>query len=157
MNNFFISKHFTFYELTKTSNAKLIDINRLEGLKVKDKLELVCLKLLEPLRGIFHYPVIIHSGFRCKAVNDLVRGNPNSQHLRGEAVDFHIKGFDDDDGYEKVLKWCKSNIEYGQLIDESRTMANVTVRWIHLSLPDIKHYKQALRYNKGRFEELKFK
>lgn len=49
--------------------------------------------LLDPIRERFAVPMIITSGYRCERVNRLVGGVDNSQHMKGEAVDFCFAGF----------------------------------------------------------------
>lgn len=56
---------------------------------------IICLidNVLDPIREAFATPMIITSGYRCKRVNELVGGVDNSQHMKGEAVDFYFEGF----------------------------------------------------------------
>ena len=49
--------------------------------------------LLDRIRERFAVPMIITSGYRCEKVNKLVGGVDNSQHMKGEAVDFWFPGF----------------------------------------------------------------
>ena len=48
--------------------------------------------VLDPLREALGRPMRITSGFRSAEVNRLVDGAAQSQHLRGEAVDFKVDG-----------------------------------------------------------------
>jgi hypothetical protein len=92
-------------------------------------LTVLCSSLLEPVRNQFG-PVIIHSGFRSAAVNEKIGGSKTSQHMRGEAADFHCPGAT----LEHVMKWIvvESGLAYGQVILEGHTAGEPT--WIHLSL-----------------------
>lgn len=45
------------------------------------------------IRSKFATPMIITSGYRCERLNKLVGGAANSQHMKGEAVDFCFAGF----------------------------------------------------------------
>jgi zinc D-Ala-D-Ala carboxypeptidase len=47
---------------------------------------------LQELRDLIGKPVIVVSGFRCKAHNTAVEGAINSQHLVGRAGDVRVKG-----------------------------------------------------------------
>lgn len=49
-------------------------------------------KLLEPLRVCYNLPIQISSGYRNEELNRLVGGVPDSQHLKGEAVDMYTLG-----------------------------------------------------------------
>lgn len=49
--------------------------------------------VLDPIRERFAVPIIVTSGYRCERLNKLVGGVDNSQHMKGEAVDFCFAGF----------------------------------------------------------------
>ena len=38
----------------------------------------------------FQYPITISSGYRCEALNKLIKGSPTSQHVKGQAADISI-------------------------------------------------------------------
>lgn len=54
-------------------------------------LERLCHYILEPVRKRFG-PVRITSGYRCPALNRLVKSRPTSHHVTGQAADFIIVG-----------------------------------------------------------------
>jgi len=120
-----LSAHFTLGEMTRTSsglyNGPTID-------KIK-ALTVLCTTLLEPVRNRFG-PVSIHSGYRGPAVNVAIGGSKSSQHMKGEAADFHCPGAT----LEHVMRWIvvESGLNYGQVILEGHTKGEPT--WIHLSL-----------------------
>lgn len=120
-----LSPHFTLSELTRTSsglyNGPTID-------KIR-ALTVLCSTLLEPVRNRFG-PVSIHSGYRGPEVNAKIGGSKTSQHMRGEAADFHCPGAT----LEHVMRWIvvESGLSYGQVILEGHTKGEPT--WIHLSL-----------------------
>ncbi|MEO5368187.1 MAG: D-Ala-D-Ala carboxypeptidase family metallohydrolase [Magnetococcus sp. WYHC-3] len=45
---------------------------------------------LQPAREGLRYPILVSSGFRCPALNALVKGSPNSQHMLGQAADVFL-------------------------------------------------------------------
>jgi hypothetical protein len=47
---------------------------------------------LQKIREYFNKPVIVTSGFRIKAYNDIIGGAKESQHLYGNAADIQIRG-----------------------------------------------------------------
>ena len=120
-----LSPHFTLAELTRTSSGQPNVPNAAET----KALVALCSSLLEPVRAKFG-PVSIHSGYRSKAVNEAIGGSKTSQHMRGEAADFHCPGAT----LEHVMRWIvvESGLQYGQVILEGHTKGEPT--WIHLSL-----------------------
>ena len=120
-----LSPHFTLAELTRTSSGQ----PNVPSAAETKALVALCSSLLEPIRAKFG-PVSIHSGFRSKAVNEAIGGAKSSQHMRGEAADFHCPGAT----LEHVMRWIvtESGLAYGQVILEGHTAGEPT--WIHLSL-----------------------
>lgn len=90
-------KHFTFEELLRSNVALKNDVLNLpprhEAAKVYCSLLVLVDNLLEPIREKFATPMVITSGYRCERLNKLVGGVDNSQHRKGEAVDFYFEGF----------------------------------------------------------------
>jgi hypothetical protein len=120
-----LSPHFTLSELTRTSSGVANVPNAAET----KALEALCSSLLEPVRAKFG-PVSIHSGYRSKAVNEAIGGSKTSQHMKGEAADFHCPAAK----LEDIMRWIvtESGLAYGQVILEGHTKGEPT--WIHLSL-----------------------
>lgn len=90
-------KHFTFRELMHSNVALENDfVNeppRHEVAKICFNLVVLVDNVLDPIRERFAVPVIVTSGYRCERLNKLVGGVDNSQHMKGEAVDFCFAGF----------------------------------------------------------------
>ena len=63
-----------------------------------------CLMLLEPAR-LEVGPILINSGYRCEAVNRLVGGVSNSQHLIGQAADIRPQ---DPAQFQRLVEFLKS-------------------------------------------------
>lgn len=132
-----LTEHFTLEELTVTSHR---DIDNTPPPETVDKLRATA-RGLEHVRLVLGVPVIVHSGYRCPALNDLVGGSANSQHMRGEAADFTAPKFG------APLAVCRaieaSDIRYDQLIWE--------VTWVHVSFTkDWKPRREVLTWIKGR-------
>lgn len=123
-----LSPHFSFEELVHTDLSEYQKANAFEAESYTAALTALCTTLLEPVRAQFG-PVSIHSGFRGLTVNAAANGRSNSQHLRGEAADFHCPGA----RLEDVMRWLvyDSGLHYGQVILEGRRGPPT---WIHLSL-----------------------
>lgn len=137
MDDFKLSDHFSFFELTTTSNTDLQESNRLEALKYRPTLEALCRRLLDPIRG--DKPLVVNSGFRSWTLNGQTPGSsPTSQHPQGQAADIHRPGQDVDAFFAEVLALLlDKRIPFGQLIDEQAERPYGVVRWVHVSLgPD---------------------
>jgi len=141
-----LSPHFALAELTRTATG-LPNTPTAEHLAA---LTALCSTLLEPVRLRFG-PVSIHSGYRSAAVNAKIGGSPTSQHMRGEAADFHVPGV----ALETVYRWivAESGLRFGQVILEGHTVGEPT--WIHLSLGEPwrvgSSCRQALTFDGSRY------
>ena len=121
-----LSPHFTYGELTRTSQTAYKFVNPMFAKRYINNLILLANYLLEPARAILKTPLIITSGYRCYALNKEIGGSKNSQHLNATAADFIIK--DNNLPLENIFIKLKDSpfLNYGQLILERS--------WIHLSL-----------------------
>jgi len=145
MNDFRLTEHFTFFELTRTDRAGLQELNRSKGLCRMPELKLLAVAVLEPVRTYYGKPVIVHSGFRCPELNTLIGGSANSQHMLGQAADFHVSGVPLEDVFAWL--WHGSSIPFDQLIDEQRGAS----RWIHASIGD---KREILAFKDGTYARL---
>lgn len=90
MLNMFLSPHFTLEELSGSSFGLKHGIDNTPNEIVLNNLKKGAY-VLEYVRSIFHnHPVIVTSGYRCRAINDGVGGSPFSSHLDGLAFDFIV-------------------------------------------------------------------
>jgi len=121
-----LSEHFTLEEMTRSQLAARHGIGntpndmQLENLKTLAKgMELVRTKLDS-------LPIIISSGFRCEALNDLLGSKRTSAHIAGLACDFTCDRYSHVGRVFEVL--AESSIPYQQLIYEYSS-------WIHIAFP----------------------
>lgn len=128
--------NFKISELIHSDIAIKNNINNMPDINSLDNMLNLIFYCLQPIRNKINKPIIISSGFRNSEVNFLVKGKTNSQHLKGQAVDFIIKGMKIEDIINFVKK---SNIEYDQLINEYD-------KWVHISYVKGKNRKQILKY-----------
>jgi hypothetical protein len=129
-----LSPHFTLDELTHTDHREIdnsptqAEINNLQQLA----------NFLEEVKTVLGgKPIMISSGFRCKALNDAVGSKDTSQHRTGFAADFRVPGMTPDEVVRAVIA---SGIDYDQIIREFD-------RWTHISVADNPR-KQALIIDK---------
>lgn len=120
----------------------------LEQHEVEQNLETLVRKVLDPLRMDMGYPIHVNSGYRCPALNTVIEGAKNSQHMKGMAADITLVPD------EKCIWNCKQlnqqafehirdNFVFDQLIIYG--MGNDKGRFIHVSYnPDGNNRNQTL-------------
>lgn len=88
-----LSEHFRLNEFTRSLTAERFKIvNSPDALSIRN-LRYLCLRVLEPIRKEFGYPVHVNSGYRCEKLNKLVNGVRNSFHCSGRAADITAADF----------------------------------------------------------------
>jgi hypothetical protein len=133
-----LSPHFTLDELTHTDHR---EIDNTPNQAEIDNLQRLANFLEEVKTVLGGKPVMISSGFRCKALNDAVGSKDTSQHRVGCAADFRVPGMTPDEVVRAIIA---SGIGYQQIIREFD-------RWTHISVPnqaDETPRKQALIIDK---------
>lgn len=87
-------KYFTYAELLRSQTALEHGFENIPSdYEVYNRLGRLVINLLDPIRERFAVPMIVTSGYRCERLNALVGGESNSQHMKGEAIDFYFQGF----------------------------------------------------------------
>ncbi len=119
-----LTEHWTLEELCYSETAEKLGIDNMPDVEQAVNLRVLAEEVLEPARVLIGRPMTSSSGFRCQKLNGLVGGEPESQHLRGEADDFTCE--DMDGAYQQI---AASNIDFDQLIRESKGGHD----WIHVS------------------------
>ena len=90
-NDIFLSPHFKLSEFEASQKAKEHGIVNVAPPEAVENLRRLCEGCLEPLREALGLPVIVTSGYRCKALNQiLVNHSEKSQHMNGQAADFYV-------------------------------------------------------------------
>lgn len=121
-----LTEHFTLEELTATQVRGLS--NRPDDRAIAN-LTSLAENILEPIRLHFVAPVVIHSGYRSPKVNEAVKGSATSQHLRGNAADFHVIGID----FFTVARYIAASLDFDQLILEYCHPSGHGSGWVHCS------------------------
>ena len=90
-DNTVLTPHFKLREFTESATAMKQGIDNRPTPEVVENLRRLCTHTLEPLREKLGLPIVITSGFRTKALNEIiVHASRKSQHMSGQAADFHV-------------------------------------------------------------------
>ena len=127
-------KYFSIDEMLRSATAKKLGIDNIPGDKERIQLERLINEILDPIRIEYGGPIMVTSGFRCKRLNDIVKGSKNSQHMKGEAADLVPVDGDTRRLFDVIRRMMKEGkIKTGQLIWEYGTWTKP--KWVHISLP----------------------
>lgn len=130
-----ITNNFKLSELTFSKTAQDKGIINEPNKDQIENLRKLTVRLLQPLRSIHNEPFIINSGFRSEELNKAVKGAKNSQHMKGQAVDIHVK-----EPRRLLRELLKSRLPFDQAI--------LYDTFLHLSYNSANNRKQVL-YAKG--------
>lgn len=137
-----LTPNFTIEELAYTGHVEYAKQNLAFAWEHWSELQRVA-TMLQHVRDHYGKPIFVHSGIRCPELNAHIGGSVTSQHMLGEAVDFHVQGVD----LREVFDWIRleSGLKYGQVILEGDPPS-----WIHLSLVgSLAKTQQALTWKPG--------
>jgi hypothetical protein len=142
-----LSENFSLPELLKSQTAlrKGIDNKPANG-DIITNLQILCEKVLQPVRNHFAKPVVINSGYRCPKLNKAVGSSSKSQHTKGEAADIEIPGVSN----KELAEYIEENLPFDQLILEFYNGVDPSSGWVHVSyVGDADNRKQTLTINKN--------
>ena len=126
-----IGVNFTLKDFVKSDTARAAGISNYPTESEIENLKALAINVIDPL--IANMPGIrgikINSGYRSPALNSYMSGSRSdvakrSQHSRGQAVDFVPIGVTT----KAAAEWIRDNLQFDQLIHESRN-----TRWVHVS------------------------
>jgi len=100
-----LSTNFTFGEMVRSETAERSDdLTRQQMTPPGEALAALlrlCQSTLQPIRDVVQCPIAISSGYRCLALNRLLRSDDDSAHLKGEAADVSLLP---GDGIQEVIR-----------------------------------------------------
>ncbi len=120
------TEHFALEELVKSEQAAINGIQNIPSIGVLRNLCSLLIEVLEPARVKLGAPIIVTSGYRNVALNTIVGGGKNSQHIRGQAADLVCKKLADKRQLFEILK----TMDIDQLLWETNSKGT---QWIHVS------------------------
>lgn len=130
-----ISKHISLKEATFSATATRLGIDNIPTYEHLACMKLVAEKCFEPLREWYGKPIRINSFYRGLKLNKAVKGSLSSQHCKGEAIDMDAGSIDEN---KKLFDWCKSNLDFDQLINE------YNFSWVHISYTEKKENRKQI-------------
>jgi hypothetical protein len=122
-----LSPHFDLAEMVWSDFAIRHALDNTPTPEAIIHLRILCVTTLELVRSIWGLPVTVTSGFRSPLVNTGIGGSKTSQHLTGNAADFHIHGVGNLDVIRGIVH-STTFIPFDQLIYEGGEGG-----WIHIS------------------------
>ena len=126
-----ISPHFTLEELSRSGTAVKLGINNLPPDGLLPNLRRLCTEL-EKVRALTTKPLILHSAYRCPALNAAVGGSPNSYHMKALAADFDPPPGMTHDALQKAIA-AKGDIVFDLILEEQ---AKDGALWLHFQVPE---------------------
>jgi len=136
-----LSKNFSLIELTKSQTAERKGIPNDPSADHISNLELLCERVLQPVRDHFNHVVSISSGYRSSELCIAIGSSLESQHAKGQAADFEIFGTPNNE----VSDWIKENLMFDQLILEYWEPGQPNSGWVHVS------YKKEINSNRKEY------
>ncbi len=143
-------KYFTIKELCYSETAQRLGIKNEPTQEVKNHLEELIVKILDPLREAWGSGLKVNSGYRSPELNKAIKGSNTSAHSVGYAADLipingqiaKFKSF--------VQNWLKkSGVVWDQYINEYSGNA----QWVHIGLKNRngQQRKQFMMYKNGKY------
>ena len=133
LREFKLAPNFSLWEMVRSATATAKKIFNLPDEAGIERLRLVAVNILQPVRNFFGRSVRVNSGYRSPALNAAVgsKASKTSQHMKCEAVDFEIMGVDN----YVLAQWIAKNLEYDQLILEfyGNDKSDPNDGWVHCS------------------------
>ena len=123
-----MKNYFTIQELTASETAKRYGIDNTPTPEVKQHLQELTERLLNPIREAWGGPIKVNSGYRCYRLNNFLGGSKTSAHLTGYAADL----VPSNGQRTKFIKFVqdylrKSRLPFDQCINEYD-------KWCHIGL-----------------------
>lgn len=141
-----LTENISLEECIKSEKAKKLKIDNTPSIEVIENLKILAIKCLQPIRTHFNSKLLISSGYRCKQLNAALKGAKNSQHCKGQAVDFIVEGIRIID----VINYVRNNLIFDQLIEEHAGNKH----WVHISYNSQENRKEVLRYKNGKYTRI---
>ena len=153
-----LSNTFTLNELTHSDTADKNNIdNTIKDTNKVNNLRALCNNVIDVIKARYttnnaDVKFVCTSGYRCNELNKLIGGVRNSQHTRGQAVDFVVMDSKQDLKHLFTFITRQKDIPFDQIIYET---LGVKV-WIHISHKRVGiNRRQCMLMNNGKYTKYK--
>lgn len=136
-----LTEHFSLEEFTQSAMASRYGIDNNPPFDIGKALQYTAAGL-ERVRSMLGFQVKVTSGYRCPELNKLVGGALDSQHVKGEAVDFVCPQFG------TPFQICHSLADYLGVLGIDQLIQEGT--WVHCSFTHSPR-KEILTMKDGRY------
>ncbi len=132
-----LSKNFNLDEFTFSRTAVRMGIDNTPTDEAVENIIALVKNVLQPLRDQLDVPLIITSGYRSPELNKAIGGVSDSQHTKGQAVDFIAPPYGIDEIFDLIIR----EYPFDQAINEFDS-------WVHLSYCENNRYERYKAYLK---------
>ncbi len=122
---FKLSEHFTLAEAIYSPTATNKGIDNTPTPDALERMKFTAIRMEAVRQVLGNRSIYVTSWYRGPTLNSAIGGVKNSQHSRGEAVDFICQGYGNPKQICKALIDAKDVLQYDQLILEPT--------WVHIS------------------------
>lgn len=137
-----LTKNLSLAEVLKSATAIKFGLKNEPNEEQLGNLIAIAENVFQPLREHFDVPIMVTSGFRGEALNDLINGSSTSQHCKGQALDLDADYFGGLTN-EEIFYYIKDYLDYDQLIWEFGD--DEEPAWVHVSyVSEKENRKQSL-------------
>lgn len=137
-----LTKNLSLAEVLKSATAIKFGLKNEPNEEQLGNLIAIAENVFQPLREHFDVPIMVTSGFRGEALNDLISGSSKSQHCKGQALDLDADYFGGLTN-EEIFYYIKDYLDYDQLIWEFGN--DEEPAWVHVSyVSEKENRKQSL-------------
>lgn len=146
-------KHFTFEQFGNSTTAKSRGIDNSVPVIFKSHAEELVNTILDPLVDAWGSDVYMSSGYRCDALNNVIRGSKTSAHSYAYAADLVPKNGNIEQFKDFTMHWLlDNNINFDQYINEY----NGNSSWVHIAIRNGKgqQRKQYVLFKNGKYTSI---
>lgn len=140
-----LSTHFSLKEAIYSPTAERQGLDNSPPPNILESMKFTALKMEAVRQLLGNRAIYVTSWYRGPELNKLVRGATESQHTKGEAVDFICTGYGNIKQICKKLIDSKDVIQYDQLILEPS--------WVHISFVQNNPRGNELTYTGGGYQK----